>query len=588
MALAVLQEMHLSGLLGDRLHANIAQWLLPAPHANPGIFDVYMRRDSGPDPLLSATDGAYSGKYLVSAVLLFRMQREPQLRATIEHSLFRLYDAQDEDGYLGVYPKGSRIAGNTPHGAPHADLWNHYHNMLALYLWHKTTNSLQAMERLTRAANYICDAFAHGQHSLGQLGQPQLDLAIMHIFALLYRATDDDMYLDIWARMGQAFAAIQGESDFLSMLETRCFSSLPVHDASLLYAIDSLYTLYYVTHDEKYLRPLAAQYNKLRCTSRLPNGGYGNMGKSAHTPYDCAVPEACSTAAWVSLCTDTLRATHKMCIADDLELTAFGAALGTLHPSGRYVFRDVPMSGVKHPACTAPDAHTLCGAPEMNCCSADGPHALGLIGQWGVFANDEDVYLNYYGASSAVLQLTSGRLVHITQTTSYPRQGNIAITVTTQRAVRLHLRIPKWSRNNTLSVDGTAHHDVECGQYYTLNVPTGSVHIELGLDLALHYWAGDGPRAGRHALYRGPLLMTLDRRHNPHWQTDLPPALDFSNMHYELLAPSGEFAPIALCKFTAKDGSPVYLSDYGSSGHLGTHIESWLIIRRAPSGSVWL
>ena len=159
MALAVLQEMRLSGAMGDRLHAAVSQWLLPAPYANPGLFDVYVRRDNDPDPALSPRAGEYSGKYLISAILIFRMQREPRLRAAIEYSLFKLYDAQSEDGYLGVFCEKERMTGRTPSGAPVADLWNHYYNMLALYLWIKTTNSLQAMERLTRAANFICEWF---------------------------------------------------------------------------------------------------------------------------------------------------------------------------------------------------------------------------------------------------------------------------------------------------------------------------------------------------------------------------------------------------------------------------------------------
>ncbi len=585
MALAILQEMRLSGMMGDRVRANITQWLLPAPYANPGIFDVYFRRDGDTDPALSARAGEYSGKYLVSAILLFRMQREPRLRSTIEYALFRLYDAQDEDGYLGVYPRQSRIVGSAPDGRPHADIWNHYHNMVALYLWNKTTNSLQAMERLTRAANYICSYFGPGGHSLDELARPELDFAVMHIFALLYRATNDEMYFDMWKRMSEAFTRLQGEENFFYMLQDRCFAELPVNDATLLYAIDSLYTLHHMLKEEQYSRALYSQYKKLRVTSRLPNGGYGHQGKSVTSPYGLYEPETCSTAAWTELCTDTLRAVRRVSIADELELTAFNASLGALHPSGRYAMRGAPMTGCKRPALEAD--RPLAGAPEFNCCSADGSRALGMIGQWGVFADEEDVYLNYYGACSIVLQLSSGRLVHITQNTSYPQSGKIALTVTTQRAVTLHLRIPKWSRNNTLTVDGTPVYDTENGQYYPLSIPAGTMLIELELDMALHYWAGEGEALGSHALYRGPLLLTFDRHFNPDWHAQEDPVLDYGNMHYKLAESDDYYAPLVSCRFTARDGTPVVLTDYASSGHHGARIQSWLTIRRAPNGSVW-
>lgn len=585
MALALLQEMRLSGQMGDRVHAGITQWLLPAPGANPGIFDVYLRRDRGADPGLSARDGEYLGKYLVSAILLFRMQRDPRLRSTIESVLFRLYAAQGEDGYLGVFPEDSRMASRAPDGSARADLWNHYHVMMALYLWNKTTNSLQAMERLTRAANYLCGYFAPGAHALNELGCPELDLCMMHTMALLYRATGDENYFDLWKRMSEYFAQLEGHENFFTMLNEQGLDALPVNDASLLYAIDSLYTLHYMLGEEHYVRALYSQYQKLRLHSRLPNGGYGHHGHSVPNPYGPWEAETCSTAAWTQLCTDTLRAVRSPAIADELELTVFNAALGALHPSGRYAMSLTPMTGYKRPAvgCSSP----LCGAPEFNCCAADGPRALGMISQWGVFADGEEVYLNYYGASSIVLQLDSGRLVHITQTTDYPRSGRIAMTVTTQRAITLHLRIPAWSRNNSLSVDGRPIYDTERGTYYALPVAAGTVQLELELELALHYWEGDGETVGRHALYCGPLLLCFDRHFNPDWLDDEPPVLDYGNMRYEPVSCDDFYPPIKLLRFTARDGSPVLLSDYASSGHYGTHIQSWLTIRRAPMGSVW-
>lgn len=586
MALAVLQEMRLSGAMGDRLHAAVSQWLLPAPYANPGLFDVYVRRDNDPDPALSPRAGEYSGKYLISAILIFRMQREPRLRAAIEYSLFKLYDAQSEDGYLGVFCEKERMTGRTPSGAPVADLWNHYYNMLALYLWIKTTNSLQAMERLTRAANFICEWFDPEKgHPLSDIAHPELNFCIMHILALLYRAAGDEVYYDLWKRMSEELTRIEGGENFFELFGDNALSELPKSDATLLYTVESLYTMHHYLHEEHYARTLYAQYKRLRAASRLPNGGFGNMGHAIRSPYILAQPETCSATAWTALCTDTLRAMRRVSIADELELTAFNAALSALHPSGRYMHRYAPMSGLRRPACGSGD---LAGAPEFSCCSAEAMHTLGLISQWGVFADEDEVYLNYYGASSIVLQLSSGRLVHITQNTDYPLSGKVTLTVTAQRAVTLHLRIPRWSRDTLITMESAVFYDAECGQYYTIHVPAGTVQLELNLDMNLHYWEGEGDAVGRHAVYRGPILLTFDRHYNPRWTESLAPVFDYGGMHLEPAECDDYYAPLVLFTVLSRDGTPIRLCDYASAGQFGTQFESWLTVRRAPRGSVWL
>ena len=135
-------------------------------------------------------------------------------------------------------------------------------------------------------------------------------------------------------------------------------------------------------------------------------------------------------------------------------------------------------------------------------------HTLGLISQWGVFADEDEVYLNYYGASSIVLQLSSGRLVHITQNTDYPLSGEATLTVTAQRAVTLHLRIPRWSRDTLITMEAPCsttrnaaiYHRRRCG-----TVEPDSIWVDTKSD----HREGEGDAVGRHAVYRGPILSHL-------------------------------------------------------------------------------
>ena len=48
---------HFGGLLGQRIDANEANWLLRAPHDNPGLLDMFRVRDQKPEPDLVPLGG---------------------------------------------------------------------------------------------------------------------------------------------------------------------------------------------------------------------------------------------------------------------------------------------------------------------------------------------------------------------------------------------------------------------------------------------------------------------------------------------------------------------------------------------------
>ncbi len=574
MALALLQEMRLFGPVGERIDALTAQWLLPAPSANPGLSDALLRKREGDAP-----GGDYFSRYLVGAILIFRMHRDARLRAQIESLLSKLYESQDADGCLGAQAMGSA----------RDDLWTQYQGMLALYLWHKTTNSLPAFSALTRAAQYVLARFST-KETLETLHRPE-DFAVLHALALLYRATGEEEMRAFCRRLGARLAETEGAESLLAHIERTPLSAWRQKDARLLCAADSLYTFWHYTRESSYARVLYAQYRLLRQRSRLPNGGFGDRGRAVGDPYGAYAAETCSTVQWAHLCSDALRATRDSGIADELELTMLNAGLGALRPSGRGFFRFAAMEGKREEAA---GVALLPGAPEFSCCAADGPRLLGLLSQWGVFADGDEVFLSDYCAGTTVLQLDSGRLVRIVRTTDYPRGGRVQIEITAQRALKLHLRIPAWSRETALSVNGhPLYEDKRAGTFFALELPAGTAHLLLELDLSLHFWEGEGASDGRHAVYRGPVLLAFDRWFNPDFGPQEEPVFDVNTLRPELYreppfrADPGALPPLLRLGAVTRDGRPVTLCAYADAGQRGTAFTAWLHVRRAPAGSVW-
>jgi hypothetical protein len=90
------------GLVGQRLAANLEQWLLVAPQANPAMLEMLRDRDRSPRRDLVPWAGEFAGKYLTSAVLAYRITPDERLRAQLDRFVDELIATQDDEGYLAV------------------------------------------------------------------------------------------------------------------------------------------------------------------------------------------------------------------------------------------------------------------------------------------------------------------------------------------------------------------------------------------------------------------------------------------------------------------------------------------------------
>ena len=96
-----------AGLVGQRLAANVEQWLLVAPAANPAMLEMFRDRDRLPRRDLVPWAGEFAGKYLTSAVLCMRLSADARLRAHLDRFVDELIAVQADDGYLGPSPSMS-------------------------------------------------------------------------------------------------------------------------------------------------------------------------------------------------------------------------------------------------------------------------------------------------------------------------------------------------------------------------------------------------------------------------------------------------------------------------------------------------
>ena len=99
----------------------------------------------------------------------------------------------------------------------------------------------------------------------------------------------------------------------------------------------------------------------------------------------------------MALSTDYLKLSHMSCAADELALSFFNAALGSLTQNDYIFTYDVPMNGQRIGADVTLRWQTIEGARDMNCCQANGSRGLSQVVEWAAFSDETGLYLNFYG-----------------------------------------------------------------------------------------------------------------------------------------------------------------------------------------------
>jgi DUF1680 family protein len=189
--------------------------------------------------------------------------------------------------------------------------------------------------------------------------------------------------------------------------------------------------------------------------------------------------------------------------------------------------------------------------------------------------------LNWYGPGTITVPLSPDEEVTLRQETEYPRQNEVRLSVdpSSPKRFTLKLRIPGWSAETRVRVNGEEIGGVHPGQYLALDRewrPGDAVEVEF--DFGLRTWIGGRECEGKVSVYRGPLLLAYDRAFNDLNEDEFvlssPEALETTVVPVE-----GRLAPYVLVALKLGETS-LRLCDFGSAGDRGTAYHSWLPLSR--------
>lgn len=289
------------------------------------------------------------------------------------------------------------------------------------------------------------------------------------------------------------------------------------------------------THDVDYSSAVQSVWHNLVHTKYYVTGGIGSgetsegFGKNYSLP-NASYCESCAGCGMVFFQHRMHRLWHQARYADLLEETLFNAVLGSLDLEAQNFTYTNPLD-------SSAARYKWHGCP---CCVGNIPRTLLMLPTWMYTFGPDGVYVNLYAGSVITLPNVGGGPLRIEQTTAYPWQGKVALSIkpSASRTFTLHLRAPNRQTSllytNSPLCEGILNLTVN-GKPMKAGVRDGYVSIkrtwkagdrvEFELPLPVQRIKTDDRVAanrGRVALRRGPLIYNVESV-DQNLESHLPP-----------------------------------------------------------------
>lgn len=474
-------------------------------------------------------------KWLEAVAYSLALRRDENLERNADELIGIIAAAQDEDGYLNTYFTIKDREKRWTNLLEGHELYCSGHLIEAACAYFEATGKRRLLDSAVRNAECIYERFIT-QGNKGIPGHPEVELALLK----LYRLTKNSHFLEL----AEMFIDERGKDPafFAKEAEKRSWtvwgsdpwsndyrqSSKPVreqpeatgHAVRAVYLYTGMADLAAETGDRELLAACRRLWDSIVRRRMYITGGIGSTGMGeAFTvdydlPPDTAYCETCASCGLIFFAERMLENEISGEYADIMELAFYNTVLAGMQLDGKRFFYVNPLEvdlGITGKACT--HTHVLPSRPQWYACACCPPNVARLVGSIGKYAygeNDGTAYCHLFAAGK--VEFSNG--LSLECRTDYPYEMAVRYSVT--GSGRLAVRIPKWSRNHTLRVDGSEVTVLSENGYFYLTV-NGRAEVELTLDGEPRYVRASCkvPRlTGMTALMRGPLVYCFEGADN--------------------------------------------------------------------------
>jgi DUF1680 family protein len=460
-------------------------------------------------------------KALEAASYSLATHPDPNLEKHLDEIIAVLAAAQQPDGYLNTYFTIKEPDKRWTNLRDWHELYCAGHMFEAAVAHFQATGKRALLSVATRFADYIHSVFGPGKR-MGYPGHPEIELALVK----LWRATGERRYFNL----AQFFIENRGIKFFAQEHQTPLDSydgaywqdDVPICDQDRIkgHAVRACYLLSGATDvaAETGNQTLLKMINRVwRNTTERNLYLTGGIGPSAHNegftvdydlPNATAYQETCATIALAQW-------NHRLALlygdaryADVVERALYNGTLSGVSQDGARFFYVNPLE--------SRGAHHRQPWFGCACCPPNVARTLASLGGYAYAVSDGALWVNLY-VQGSVKTTISGQPVRLQVTTEYPWDGRVKLApqVAGKKGFEIRLRIPGWSRQTSVSVNGAKIKSPVIEKGYAVVSRTWQTGDVVELDNAMpveRIQANPYVAADRNhvALQRGPLVYCFE------------------------------------------------------------------------------
>jgi hypothetical protein len=453
----------------------------------------------------------------------------PQLRATAQEMIQQVVAAQEPSSYLDTYYQDDRKPLRMQYDTQTTghELYCLGHMLQGAIAYYRATGDRTLLDAGIRYVDhFLLPNYGPGPNQKGIVaGHPEIEMALVE----LYRTTGNHAYVDLAGYILHGDDRIPlHPQQIVYMFCGIPFTSrthLEGHAVRAMYACCGATDYYLETGDPAYWKTLNTLWEDLVRDQLYVTGGVGarETGEAFGDPYELpnarAYGESCAAIGVMMWNWRMLTASGDAKFTDVIERSLYNGINSGMSLDGRtYCYRN-PLAF--NPSGDSSDRH----APEgkirnpwydTTCCPPNLERTFASLPGYFYGTSDDGVYVHLYDNSSLDWRLHDGAPLRIAQTTRYPWEGNVKIELTPAQPTEftLYLRIPGWSQQNVVRVNGSPVENVRPGTYLPIRRRWSAGEIvELSFDMTTRQLKANpavNEDRGRVAFQRGPIVYCME------------------------------------------------------------------------------
>ncbi|MFA6581003.1 MAG: glycoside hydrolase family 127 protein [Paludibacter sp.] len=498
-------------------------------------------------------------KWLEGVASVYAVTKDPKLDALMDKIIAVIVKVQRADGYIhtpviiaelhkGIDSHkvdntviGTKV-GETGKGAfdnrLNFETYNLGHLMMAGIIHKRATGKTTLFDAAVKATDFLCHFYETASAELARNAIcPSHYMGVVE----MYRATGNPRYLELAKNLINIRGMVEnGTDDNQDRVPFRQQKTAMGHAVRANYLYAGVADVYAETGEKLLLDNLESIWTDITTRKMYVTGACGALydgtspdgtnytpdsiqkvhqayGRAYQLPNSTAHNETCANIGNMLFNWRMLQVTADAKYADILETALYNSVLSGVSLDGKRFFYTNPLR------ISNDFPYTLRWPKERTeyiscfCCPPNTVRTLCEAQDYAYSLGNNAVYCNLYGGSQLQTLLNGKDNIKLTQTTDYPWDGNIKISVdnTQNKVFSLYLRIPEWCDKATITINAKAFIAVNKANTYTeikRKWEKGDV-VELVLDMPVKLMESNPlveETRNQTCVKRGPLVYCLE------------------------------------------------------------------------------